>query len=448
MEFSEQLQELLRCPVSGEMLERQGEQLRSVDGEHEYPLVNGIPWVLPHARNSLLDWGAKLNHFRQVLQAEIAQLERELKSAPTFTRARLERMHAAKRAFLQGVTELVLPVVSTRVAEKSLYDALRDRAPSTQNLLSYEANLYRDWIWGEEENRLSAELVLEKFAGASPGKLLVLGAGSCRLAHDLHIALSPRATVATDINPLLLLAADRLLSGQDFSLYEFPLQPRNVEDIAVEQSFRGLDAWPDNFHLAFADAANSPFAAQAFDAVVTPWLIDVQPYELGRFLRQLNRYLPLGGHWINFGSLVFNQRRDAYCYTIDEVREVAAENGFALGEPVETEMPYLKSPHNVGYRVERVWSWRAEKTADVGAEEDVQALPEWLLDIRQPIPRVRYIHSFAQQQRVHAELAGEVNGKTSIKAIAGRLAKQNNMDADEAAQLVRNFFLEIYQQNR
>ena len=130
-----------------------------------------------------------------------------------------------------------------------------------------------------------------------------------------------------------------------------------------------------------------------------------------------------------------------------EVREVAAENGFTLEAPTETEVPYLKSPHNVGYRVERIWSWRAEKTADVAEEEGAQLLPEWILDIRQPIPRLRYVQAFAQQQRVHAELAAEVNGKTSIKAIAGRLAKQNRIDPDEAARMVRNFFLDIYRQN-
>jgi uncharacterized protein YbaR (Trm112 family) len=447
MILNDELLQLLRCPVTGDVLERRGDHLQAHNGEHQYPLVNGIPWVLPNARNSLLDWGAKLNHFQQVLRSEIAQLERELKNAPDYTRDRLTRMHTAKKAFVDGVIELIKPVVSTRVAEKSLYDSLRDRAPSTQNLLSYEANLYRDWVWGEEENRASAELVTRLLDGGKPQRLLVLGAGSCRLACDLHTALQPQATVATDINPLLLMAADRIFSGEDFKLYEFPLQPRDMGHIAVEQSFKGLAAWPENFHLAFADVANSPFEAQAFDAVVTPWLIDIQPHELGKFLANLNQYLPVGGQWINFGSLVFNQRRDAYCYTVDEVREVAAENGFAIDKPTETETPYLKSPHNVGYRVERIWSWRAEKTADVEAQESPQVLPEWLLDIRQPIPRTRYFQAFAQQQRVHAELASEVNGKTSIKAIAGRLAKQNRMDADQAAEMVRNFFLDIYRQN-
>ena len=322
MIFSDELKDILRCPVSGEPLEQQGDQLRTASGEHQYPLINGIPWVLPHSRNSLLDWGAKLNHFKQVLLSEIASLEKELGNAPKFTRDRLTHLREAKQSFLRTVFTLLLPVVATRVAEKSLYDALRDRAPSTQNLLSYEANLYRDWVWGEEENRISAELILKQSGEKKPEKILVLGAGSCRLAYDLHRALQPQLAVATDINPLLLLAADKIFSGEDFTLHEFPSHPRNSKNIAIEQPFKGLPAWPENLHLIFADAANSPFRQHVFDTVVTPWLIDIQPYELGRFLKKINQYMPLGGQWLNFGSLVFNQRRDAHCYAIEEVYEV------------------------------------------------------------------------------------------------------------------------------
>jgi uncharacterized protein YbaR (Trm112 family) len=438
---------LLRCPVTGEALERAKSQLRTPAGEHCYPVINGVPWVLPNARNSLLDWGAKLNHFRQVLVAELTQLEREARKAPAHTVRRLQTMHSAKHAFLKGVIDLILPVVSAQVAEKSLYDVLRDRAPSIQNLLSYEANLYRDWIWGDEENQQSAALVADRLGASKPQQRLILGAGSGRLAYDVHRALGSGTTVATDINPLLLMAAERIFSGHDFTLYEFPAQPRDAGHIAVEQAFKGLAEWPDKLHLAFADAANSPFAPHTFDAVITPWLIDIQPYELGRFLRQLNQYVPVGGQWINFGSLVFNQNRDAFCYTVEEVREVARDNGFEMDEPVLTEMPYLKSPHNAGYRIERVWSWRAEKTADVRAQSGSQILPSWILDTQQPIPQTRYLQAFAQQHQMYGALAAEVNGKTSIKVIARRVAKQNRADPNEALEMVRNFFLEIYRQN-
>lgn len=447
MTFDDQLLPMLRCPTGGGALTRQGAILKSDDGAHDYPLINGVPWLLPHPRNSLLDWGAKLHHLQQVILAELEQLERDGKKSTGITRQRLATMHAAKQAFLTGVVDLVRPVVSTQVAEKSLYDTLRDRAPSIQNLLSYEANLYRDWIWGDEENRASLDIVLTEIGATTPERLLVLGAGGGRLAVDLHAALSPSVTVATDINPLLLMAADRVLSGQDFSLYEFPEQPRNLEAMAIEQSFRGLEAWPQGLHLAFADAMNSPFVEASFDAVVSPWLIDIQPHELGRFLHQLNSYLPVGGTWINFGSLVFNQSRDAYCYSVDEIKGIADANGFDLGDCHETEMAYLKSPHNAGYRMERVWSWCARKARSIEPRKDVQILPDWILDVQQPVPRARYFQAFEQQHRVYAALTAEVDGKTSIKTIGRRLARQNRVDPAEATQMVRNFFLEIYQQN-
>ena len=447
MQPSEDFLALLRCPVTASTLTHSGSELRSAEGGHGYPLINGIPWLLPNARNSLLDWGAKLNHFRQVLRAEADSLTREAQRGTPVSQTRLRRMAEAKQAFLDEVSSLVAPIATARVAEKSLYDALRDRAPSTQNLLSYEANLYRDWIWGEEENQQNCDLVMSRLGGDRPDRMLVLGAGSARLAHDLNTALAPTLTVATDINPLLLLAADRVFSGEDFSLFEFPAQPRSQDHLAVEQLFRGLPAWPQNLQLAFTDVARPAFAHGAFDMVVTPWLIDIQPHELSRFLIDLNQYLPVGGTWVNFGSLVFNQRRDAFCYTVEEVRGIASDCGFTLGEAVETEMPYLKSPHNAGYRMERVWCWRAQKTADVSARDDAQVLPGWALDTEKPIPAVRYFQDFARQHRVHSELAAEVDGKTSIQAIAGRLARQNKLDRAEALELVRNFFIEIYRQN-
>ena len=123
--------------------------------------------------------------------------------------------------------------------------------------------------------------MLESMADISPKKMLVLGAGAGRLAYDLHSALSTDVTVASDINPLLLLSAQRVLSGTSFSMYEFPLHPRNSDSVAVKHTIEGLEKTPDNLHLMFADAANPPFVKGAFDTVVTPWLIDIQPYELG-----------------------------------------------------------------------------------------------------------------------------------------------------------------------
>lgn len=446
MNLTASLCELLACPLTGKPLQLVGGQLQVDGAAQRYPVINDIPWVLPNPDHSLLDWGAKLNHFNQVLLSEISALEAECQKAQGPTLDRLERLLAAKKRFLRCVGELLLPVVNARVAQKPVYDALRDRAPSTQNLLSYEANLYRDWVWGERENALTKDLVLAHLQPQSLGNLLVLGAGAGRLALDLHCELEPDTTVATDINPLLMMCFKHLLDGKELRIDEFPLNPRASEFVAVEHLIKGLQ-WPQKFHLLFSDATNPAFQPEAFNTVLTPWLIDIQPLAFGRFLRQLNQYLPEGGQWINFGSLVFNQKRDLHCYSIEEVKQLAEAHGFNILELKTHEIPYLKSPYNAGYRMEHVWTWRAQKVAAVKPLHNPQAMPNWILDIQQAVPKTQYFRNFSITHRVYAQLAGEVDGRTSIAKIAKKMAKQNNMDVKESEVLVKNFFSDIFLQS-
>ncbi|VUD53387.1 hypothetical protein TDB9533_01824 [Thalassocella blandensis] len=416
-------------------------------GVTRYPVVGGVPWLLPNPQNSLLDWSGKLHHFAQVLAAEIKQLEHELSRVEGLTHDRLSRVLQGKQHFIRRVGELMMPVIATPQAPLRIYDALRDRAPSAQNLLSYEANLYRDWVWGEEENQASLKILSDLCSeGQSRWRTLVLGAGAARLAVDLHEALNLPFTVATDINPLLMFAAKHILNGKDLDIYEFPLHPRTEQDVAVLHAIKGHKV-DQNFHLLFADATKPALAAHAFDCVVTPWLVDIQPLEFSRFMRQLNHYVPIGASWVNFGSLVFNQQRDAFCYAIDEVKQIAAQQGFDILEISQHQMPYLKSPHNAGYRMETVWAWRAVKTQDVAAEASPQVLPGWLLDPQQAIPKAPYLEQFAFTYRIYAQLAAEVDGRTSIEKIGKKLAKQNKMNPEEGIQMVTNFFIDLYTQN-
>ena len=446
MNLTQSFCEILACPLTGEPLQLENGQLCVADGSHTYPVINDIPWLLPNPEHSLLDWGAKLNHFNQTLLSEIQILESESRKVEGPTLTRLERLLNAKKRFVHCVGELLKPVVNVQIARKTIYDALRDRAPSTQNLLSYEANLYRDWVWGDEENTLTKNLIEPQFQQKAVGKLLILGAGAGRLALDLHQTLAPEITVATDINPLLMMSVKHLLDGKELVIDEFPLQPKNTEFVAIEHQIKGLEC-PENFHLVFGDANNPAFMPETFNTVFTPWLIDIQPLVFGRFLRQLNQYLPVGGHWVNFGSLVFNQKRDLHCYSIEEVKQIAETQGFKIIEISTHEIPYLKSPYNAGYRMENIWIWRAEKIRSVNPIRNPQNMPNWILDTTQNIPKAEYFKKFNFTHRIYAQLAGEVDGRTSLAKIAKKLARQNNMDPKESETLVKNFFIDIFTQS-
>ena len=42
-----ELLDILRCPVSGQKLVQKNDTLVSIDGKHSYPIINGIPSLIP-----------------------------------------------------------------------------------------------------------------------------------------------------------------------------------------------------------------------------------------------------------------------------------------------------------------------------------------------------------------------------------------------------------------
>ena len=104
--------------------------------------------------------------------------------------------------------------------------------------------------------------------------------GRGRLAYDLQTRLAPAVTVALDINPLLSLATQRIANGARIDLHEFPLAPRRLEDVAVRRELTAPAPARAGFHCVLADGLRAPFVADAFDAVVTPWFVDIVDEDL------------------------------------------------------------------------------------------------------------------------------------------------------------------------
>ncbi|MGX5174539.1 hypothetical protein ACUR5C_11020 [Aliikangiella sp. IMCC44653] len=444
----------LRCPKSGSSLQQVDTQLASTSTHTEstehYPIINGIPWLNKNPLHSMVDWSVKLNHFNQVLSEEVNLINNELKSCSEIVKPRLQTLCKGKQNFIQQVNELVSPVLKAKVASKPVYDALTDRVPHTQNLLAYEANLYRDWVWGEQENRVTADFAYSMLQQTTNNEMLVIGAGACRLAYDLHQKISLHSqnniTVANDINPLLLFAANQILFGPGLTIGEFPPAPKTDKDIFINHEIPACHNPPENFHLLFSDAATPALQAESFDTIVTPWVIDIQAHELSEFMRALNHYLPIGGQWINFGSLVFNQKKQAMRYSLSEIKQLAKVCGFEIEIERQIETPYLKSPYNAGYRMENITGWRAKKIQHCKHNPNLQVLPHWLTQTELPIPKTKEIQAFAFTHNMYADLASLIDGKLSLQQIAQKLAKEQAIDKAEALAMLKKFYLQLVQQ--
>ena len=418
----------------------------------DFPSIDGIPWLFAEPQASLGEWRGRLQFALQGLSQETASLDAELsnKDLRPLTRRRIERYRKAVDAHRRKLQKLLQPVdVQSLQGNYESYLAMRTRLPADQGLNTYYANVHRDWSWGDEENEASLKQLRSVLhESAELGNVLVLGAGAGRLAYDLHMQMDCAATVATDFNPLLLLIAKTVASGEKLQMYEFPIAPRSLEDDAVLRTLTAPEAVRDGFHLVLGDALRAPFAPQSFDTVVTPWLIDIIAEDLPVLAARINGLLKPGGRWVNFGSLAFATPERGRRYSPEETKAIVAESGFSDPYVSETTIPYMCSPASRHGRRERVFSFSAYKERSIEAPPRHRALPDWIVTGKEPVPLTQAFRSQAMTTQIYSFMMSLIDGRRSIRDMAVILEKQKLMTRAEAEPAIRSFLTKMYDDAR
>lgn len=415
-------------------------------------MIGDIPWLFAEPQAALVEWRARLHFLLLELEREVRVLRSELNGTSLLaeTRRRLQLLAAANEDHARRLRHILEPLGIGGV--QTTYEthlALRTRMPADQGLTNYYVNIHRDWVWGEEENQSSRELVESVVpSGYEWGRTLFLGAGAGRLAYDLHQQVRPPLTVATDFNPLLLFVARDVTQGRTVELYEFPLAPRRLEDHAILRQLAAPEHVAPGFFLVGADALRAPFARGGFDTIVTPWLIDVIAEDLPTFAARLNALLRPGGAWINFGSLVFSQAERSLRFSLEETLAVAENAGFARPQLRERVMPYMASPASRHARTESVLAWYARKERDVTPVPEYSALPEWLIATDRPVPQLEDFKVQQVSTRIYAFLMALIDGRRSVRDMAHMLVEQRLMAPADAEPAVRTFLTRMYEDSR
>ena len=331
---------LLRCPrcLRGDLsLQRAG--WICGDCSAGFPVLGELPWLFAEPQSMLAQWRARLQFLMLSLEREARTLRAEMAAdnLSDLTKQRLEMLAGAHTDHVRRLAQLLTPLgVAAAATGYETHLALRTRLPSDQGLTNYYVNLHRDWVWGAAENEASLALVRSIASGyVQWGRTLVLGAGSGRLAYDIHMQCAPELTIAADFNPLLLFVARNLTRGEKLELYEFPIAPRRLADHAVLRILAAPEPVRAGFHIVAADALRAPFAPGSFDIVLTPWLVDILTEDFVRFAAQVNSLLRSGGCWVNFGSLAFAQGTRTQRLSFEETLEAVRQAGFC--EPATEE---------------------------------------------------------------------------------------------------------------
>lgn len=438
------LNHLLACPRCDTPLESVGEKWRCKGCKTQFPGLAGVPFLFAEPGVALDEWRARYHARLQEIAHRIQQCEQVEAREDLLpeTTARLSHQREAQVAHIEELKALLEPLDVTRLtADHSTYLALRTRLPADQGLLTYYANLHRDWCWGNDENTQSVKLVHDALNGHDLDKLLVLGSGGGRLAYDLHQSGSHELTVAVDFNPLLVLAAEQLAHGRTLELHEFPIAPRTTADTAVPRTLKAPAVVRDGFCSVLANVLRAPFRPGSFNTLVTPWLVDVVDEPLSVQAARWNRLLAKGGKWVWFGSHAFRGASLAEQLSLEESQAVIQAQGFSAPEVTEADIPYMVSPANRHARTERVVVMSMTKLKNVPVPPRHVALPDWLVQSDLPVPARQSFQTQSMHTRIHAFILAMIDGKRSLDDMAALMEEQRLMPKAEAVDSLRNFLI-------
>ncbi len=447
------LEALLRCPqcLGGEGFAATAAGWHCAGCDTDFPVLGGVSWLFAAPEARLVEWRQRFKLLERELEAARQSLQALLADPHTLpaARPRLQRLAAAYAAQRDEIRAVLEPLrLDASIARLETLLALRTRTPLAQDLNSYYVNVHRDWVWGDAENAAALQLVRELAAGEPFGRLLVPGAGAGRLAWDVHETLGPELTLGLDINPLLSLVAQRVSTGGEVALHEFPVAPRSDADVALARTLRAPHAARPGLAFVLGDALRAPLRTASFDTLLSPWFVDIVPHDFAAVCAQFAGLLRVGGHWLNFGSLSFAHRDPAACHGPTEVRAILEASGFEVERVIERELPYLRSPASRHGRVETVFAFAARKCRAQETPPELDNLPSWLGDASEAVPLLPYFATQALANRIFAFVMALIDGRRNMAEIAHYLVEQKLLLPGEAEGAVRTFLVALYEESR
>ncbi len=413
--------------------------------------LDGIPCYFPEFGQVRARWSQDVKHLLFHLEANAHELARqsERPGMPRSTRERIKGFRLGSLEHRESLQSVVAALEPEKIPMQAFFDHFSGPGDKEPTLVENFVNLHRDWSWGEAENSTTLAAITGLLPPGYPiGKLLVPGAGACRLAYDLHQQLKPEATIATEVNPLLFLCAKRILSGGILNLYEFPPLPVDSGSYAVKRELRApTGPVKGDFQLVLNDLGMPCFNEGAFDTIITSWFVDAVPFDIRVLFPLLNGLLKPGGLWINLGPTMYRAPLPRF-YSCEETMEVVGESGFSCDAQFQRYFPHLQSPASAHHRVERLLGFRARKERSVPIPagrptETWGEVPEWFRDTSLPVDFKVDLKPIAMMHRASAEILDGVDGKRTLTQLAERVATKLNLPAQFVQGFTRKTLLSL-----
>lgn len=422
--------EAARCPRCGTRIDLHPTAIVCAGCGQTYPRLGQIPVLLAEP-DAYLDSCRRQLALLDAQSEQTAQAIEGQAQAPDAlpqTRARCRAMVEAVRGQAAEIRSILEPLLRTDVPGPP-GDPPSDELPAPLEYIHY---LYRDWGWSteaEDENALALDAIRSVNEGRPLGRVLVVGAGGCRLAYDLHRSDPNAETIVVDIDPFLFTVAHSVVRGGKVRLREANSEIDEIGYVSREWELTVPDGpiGDDRFHFLLADGLEPPFEPGTFDTVVTPWFIDLVPGDLRDFLGALYPLLRSGGQWLNIGPLRYRPETPVPLrFAREEVFDLAARCGFKVKKWRSDSVPYLVSKLNGRGKVERVIAFAAGKPeVPMGIGDGPEAGPPgWLIFWHLPIPTFEGQSVFWSKSSLVQMVVASIDGRRTLEDLVSMVAGQ------------------------
>ncbi len=393
--------------------------------------------ALEHISNQWRMLSAKLN--RDILEDEALLKHPGLHS---LMRERIESNLRWHKKFLQ---QLELIFNSLGIQQKNLFhdkvlQGLGHTLPLTQPLIGHPKNIFRDWSWGEVENKHYLNLVTARLKGEKKN-ILVIAAGAGKLAFDLHQQCGAEFTFALDNSYFFAESFQRICFGEGMELVEFPSPSLGDEHFAHNHQLKATHQSRPGLVYHLGDLNFLPYRPESFDLIITPWIIDLIPSTLPFLISNISSLLKPQGQWINFGPYSIASDIPAHCrWSQKEVKGFIEEVGLEEFDESWEQVEYLKSPYTSLNRLEKMWTFSCTKihSNDLSIQR-IQTKESWLQNLDQAIPVTSKVQATLMTHKVPARVFELIDGRRSIKEIASVIMNEFQMSEGEAQQALVQF---------
>ena len=93
-------------------------------------------------------------------------------------------------------------------------------------------------------------------------------------------------------------------------------------------------------------------------------------------------------------------------------------------------------------------SFSAAKVKQAKRAPRYEALPDWLVRGKAPVPALETFRVQAAATRIHAFIMSLIDGHRSIKDMAALFAEQKLMPSEEAEAAIRQFLIKMHEDSR